>query len=213
MTVTTQHQQTERALVKKDTGENMTLPSTKKQSKRQALMEAALALFSEQGLTRASTAQIAKRAGVASGTLFFHFNSKEELIHALFDQVYTEITAALMGGVEPCMTIQEQMTRLLRNLLRYLLNHPDQFRFMERFHFSSFNTLNRELHAEKGYLRKLMLRAREQHIIKNVPYLSLEAIAFGPIVALAREHANRGTVIDEYTSESTIEACWDALKR
>ncbi|MDD2556996.1 MAG: TetR/AcrR family transcriptional regulator [Desulfuromonadaceae bacterium] len=191
----------------------MALPSTKKQSKRQALLEAALELFAEHGLTRASTAQIAKRAGVASGTLFFHFNSKEELIHALFDQVYLEIDIAMLHEVEPSMTIQEQMTRLLRNLLRYFLKHPDQFRFMEQFHFSSFNTLNRELHTEKGYLRALMLRAREQHIIKDAPCLSLEATAFGPIVALAKEHANRGTLIDERTFESTIEACWDALKR
>ena len=73
----------------------MALPSTKKQSKRQALLEAALELFAEHGLTRASTAQIAKRAGVASGTLFFHFNSKEELIHALFDQVYLDAPAQI----------------------------------------------------------------------------------------------------------------------
>lgn len=189
------------------------MANTKKQSKRQALLEAALVLFADQGLTRASTAQIAKRAGVASGTLFFHFNSKEELIHALFDQIYIDITAALMDGVDSNMTIQEQMTRLLRNLLHYLLKHPDQFRFMEQFHFSSFNTLGRELHTDESYLRKLMLHARQQDIIKDVPYLSLEAIAFGPIVALAKEHANRGTIIDEYTSESTIKACWDALKR
>ncbi len=190
----------------------MPLPSTNKPSKRQSLLEAALELFAEHGLTRASTAQIAKRAGVASGTLFFHFNNKGALIHALFELVYADINTAMMDGVEPNMTIQEQMTLLLRNLLRYFLKHPDQFRFMEQFHFSSFNTLNRELHTEKGYLRELMLRARTQHIIKDVPCLSLEAIAFGPIVALAKEHANRGTLIDERTFESTIEACWDALK-
>jgi hypothetical protein len=84
---------------------------------------------------------------------------------------------------------------------------------MEQFHFSSFNTLNRDLHRDKSYLHGLMQRAREERVIKDVPNISLEALAFGPIVTLAKEHANCGTPIDQRTVELTINACWDALKR
>ncbi|MGC9519922.1 MAG: TetR/AcrR family transcriptional regulator [Desulfuromonadaceae bacterium] len=191
----------------------MSLASNSKQQKRQALLGAALELFAEQGMNRASTAQIAKRAGVASGTLFFHFNCKEELIHAVFEEVRAKIEAALIRDVDEGMPIREQIICLLSNLLRYFLSHPDEFRFMEQFHFSSFNTLNRDLHRDKSYLHGLMLRAREEKVIKDAPDLSLEALAFGPIVTLAKEHANCGTPIDQRTVEVTINACWDALKR
>lgn len=191
----------------------MTLANKSKQKKREALLGAALELFAEQGLNRASTAQIAKRAGVASGTLFFHFNSKDELIHAVFAQVRARTEAALIRDVESSMPVREQVILLLTNLLRYFLDHPDEFRFMEQFHFSSFNTLNRELHSDKSYLHALMLRAQKEKIIKDAPSLCLEALAFGPISTLAKEHANCGTPIDKCTFETTISACWDALKR
>ena len=58
-----------------------------KEDKRCALLQAALELFAEQGFNSSPTALIAKRAGVASGTLFFHFKSKEELIHELFREI------------------------------------------------------------------------------------------------------------------------------
>ncbi|MCA1797768.1 MAG: TetR/AcrR family transcriptional regulator [Geobacteraceae bacterium] len=191
----------------------MSLVNKSKKQKREALLAAALELFAGQGLNRASTAQIAKRAGVASGTLFFHFNSKEELIHALFEQVRGRIEEALVSDVEAKMPVREQMIRLLSNLLRYFLAHPDEFRFMEQFHFSAYNTLNRELHSDKSYLHGLMLRAKEDKIIKDAPSLCLEALAFGPIVTLAKEYANCGTPIDKHTFETTVSASWDALKR
>lgn len=187
--------------------------ASNKQQKRQSLLNAALELFAEQGLNRASTAQIAKRAGVASGTLFFHFNSKEELIHAVFEDVRAKIEGALVYDMDPRLPIRDQIVFTLSNLLRCFLEHPDQFRFMEQFHFSSFNTLNRDLNREKSYLHGLLLRAREEKVIKDAPNLCLEALAFGPIVTLAKEHANCGTLIDDRTIEMTINACWDALKR
>ena len=52
------------------------------EEKRQTLIQTTIDLIAEQGLS-VSTANIAKQAGVASGTLFTYFDSKE----ALFNQV------------------------------------------------------------------------------------------------------------------------------
>jgi len=60
---------------------------TGKEHKRQRLLATALQLFSQHGLDPVSTAQIAGQAGVARGSLFFHFHSISALIHTLFEQV------------------------------------------------------------------------------------------------------------------------------
>lgn len=54
------------------------------EEKQQALLRAATDIFAEQGLA-ASTAAIAKRAGVAEGTLFRYFENKNALINAVCD--------------------------------------------------------------------------------------------------------------------------------
>lgn len=53
-------------------------------NKKQQILDAALHLFAEQGIEGTPTAQIAKSAGVAKGTLFHHFDNKAMLVDELF---------------------------------------------------------------------------------------------------------------------------------
>ncbi len=58
--------------------------------KRDAILQAAVHEIAEAGLG-ASTANIAKRAGIASGTLFTYFASKEELLNELYLELKLEV--------------------------------------------------------------------------------------------------------------------------
>ena len=53
-------------------------------STKDKIFQSALDLFASQGIQATSTAQISKKAGVASGTLFVHFKSKQELIDTIY---------------------------------------------------------------------------------------------------------------------------------
>ena len=50
----------------------------------QRLIRAALELFSTRGYHDTTTAQIAKKAGVAEGTIYRHFASKQQLLNELY---------------------------------------------------------------------------------------------------------------------------------
>jgi AcrR family transcriptional regulator len=70
---------------------------------RARILEAAAAVFAEKGRS-ASTAEIANRAGVAVGTVFRHFPTKDELIRALLKDLLTSLTArarSLLQDSEP----------------------------------------------------------------------------------------------------------------
>jgi AcrR family transcriptional regulator len=56
----------------------------KMKEKELQILNASLNLFVERGFHGTSTAEIAKSAGVATGTLFHYFKSKEELINRLY---------------------------------------------------------------------------------------------------------------------------------
>jgi len=53
------------------------------QIKKEQLLSSALKLFVENGVGNTSTSAIAKEAGVAAGTLFLYFPTKQDLIHEL----------------------------------------------------------------------------------------------------------------------------------
>ena len=57
-------------------------------SNRERVLKAALALFNEQGTGAVSTNHIAEAAGISPGNLYYHFRNKEEIIRALFEQLF-----------------------------------------------------------------------------------------------------------------------------
>lgn len=64
---------------------------TAKTPTRQALVEAALEVFLQRGFARATTREIAHRAGLSEGTMYRHFADKYELFHQVFLATVLEI--------------------------------------------------------------------------------------------------------------------------
>src|SRR6478672_1972093 len=81
---------------------------------RKRLLDAAAEVFAEQGL-EASTAEIARRAGVGQGTVFRRFPTKDDLVAAIVVDRLGEITetaAALLAGSPPGGRVLAFMTEL-----------------------------------------------------------------------------------------------------
>src|SRR5688572_20208073 len=58
--------------------------------KRRRILDAAVAVFARDGFASAKVAAIAKRAGVADGTIYLYFPSKEALLLTLFEELCNE---------------------------------------------------------------------------------------------------------------------------
>jgi len=60
-------------------------------SKRETILEAAIKLFSEKGFKGSSTAELSALTGVAEGTIFYHFKTKEDLLLNILARIKSEI--------------------------------------------------------------------------------------------------------------------------
>lgn len=65
---------------------------------REAIMEAAVRVFSTQGVSQATLVNIAKVAGVTRGAIYWHFANKSDLINALWDQVFMVYAPLIQAG-------------------------------------------------------------------------------------------------------------------
>jgi len=126
--------------------------------KREAILKTALALFTERGFYGTPTAMISKEAGVATGTLFFYFPTKEELIDTLYRQIKAEAAAAFKEGVGREPDVEAKIRRVGENALSWALSHPNEFRFMEQFAHSPFvsTTAHEEGMSHFAFLEDLM---------------------------------------------------------
>ncbi len=67
--------------------------------RRSAILDAARTVFLEQGYAGERMAAIAERAGVASGTVYLYFSSKEALAAALADDFFVRLDTALQPAM------------------------------------------------------------------------------------------------------------------
>ncbi|MFB6812669.1 TetR/AcrR family transcriptional regulator [Streptomyces sp. NPDC056387] len=72
----------------------------RRQATRQKLYEAAVTLIAEQGFSATTVDEIAERAGVAKGTVYYNFASKNELFEELLRHGVGLLTASLREAAE-----------------------------------------------------------------------------------------------------------------
>lgn len=85
---------------------------------RDRVVRAALDLFTTQGYHGSTTPEIASRAGVAEGTIYRHFASKEQLLNEIYRAGVRLFTTAVREspGALPCHQRLEQIARAWREL-------------------------------------------------------------------------------------------------
>ncbi len=105
-------------------------------TKRDLLIEAAIELFGRQGFWNTSTASVAKHAGVATGTLFNYFGSKEELISQVLFYLKRELMVAASVGFDPEASLRDQLDLFWHNGFGWVLAHCTRFNLMEQIRVS-----------------------------------------------------------------------------
>ena len=79
--------------------------------KREAILRAAIRVFAHNGYFNSKVADIASEAGVADGTVYLYFKSKEEILHSIFDR---SVEAALADGRKQLKEITDPREKLRR---------------------------------------------------------------------------------------------------
>jgi TetR/AcrR family fatty acid metabolism transcriptional regulator len=79
--------------------------------KREAILRAAIKVFAQKGYFNSKVADIAKEAGIADGTVYLYFKSKEEILRSVFDRAMEEFIAE---GKREIAEIREADKRLRR---------------------------------------------------------------------------------------------------
>ncbi len=89
---------------------------------RSALLQAALELFAEKGFEETHASQIAERAGVAVGTIYMHFGSKEGLLRASLENIADAIYARVKEVYEqnPEAAPETLARRHIEQMVRYV---------------------------------------------------------------------------------------------
>lgn len=90
---------------------------------RDALVEAAAALFREKGYERTTVRDLADAVGMQSGSLFYHFSSKGEILYEVMRRGIDDLTGAVRLELEACSDPRDELITMTRTHLRTLLSN------------------------------------------------------------------------------------------
>jgi AcrR family transcriptional regulator len=106
--------------------------------KRKAITDSALLLFTERGFHGTPTSLIASEAGVATGTLFHYFATKEELIRELYLDIKREAGREMRKGTDMETDLSSGLKKTASNYFFWGIKNPAKVKFMEQFCLSPY---------------------------------------------------------------------------
>jgi len=183
------------------------------EDKRAAVVRAALELFDERTFGATPVPEVARRAGVGTGTVYRFFESKEALGNAVFQAGKLEMQRFLEAGLDPAAPPREGFRALWWGLWRFASEHPATFRFLETQKHAAYLDERSRAVSDAVFRRasEFVLEAQLQGAVRPGDPGRWIALAFGAFVGLVKEAEQGHLTLDDRAIADTEVAVWAML--
>jgi AcrR family transcriptional regulator len=186
--------------------------------KREAILSAALRLIARLGLHNTPMSAVAREAGVAVGTLYLYFPSKEAMINALYLDVLADRNRVLMGEESTSTPVPDthraNIWELWHALARWHLDHEDASNLILQCRSSGILTEEtralEQVHDAEG--QALFRGAIAQGVLRDLTRYVFWALFVGPIFMLVQmRDAGEIEVTDDVLRDTFEGVCRSVL--
>jgi AcrR family transcriptional regulator len=182
--------------------------------KKQAFLDAALRLFAAGGVQNTSTAEIAKEAGTAAGTLFLYFPSKQDLVDAVAVMICQEESEAINNLLDPALPVRDSLFAIWDGSIRWLMAHPDAFRFSMQTREPGVVTQSAALETARyfAFFYTTIQRGLDEGSLKPYPIDLIGGYLYQDIVAVINHLQAQPVGGLEKAIQQGFELFWDGIK-
>jgi TetR/AcrR family transcriptional regulator, multidrug resistance operon repressor len=183
--------------------------------KKTAIFESTLTLVRENGFHGTPMSQIAKKAGVAAGTIYHHFDSKDTLILELYEHVLDQMLSSLLQADAEEMDFQERFFNFFISHCLFYIEHPNALFFMEQFVNSPYNSRQtiRENERAQATFRHLIQHGVQHHLLKPLDHRIICSLVHGAVVSTAKIHLCRKIALGPKELHNIAGVIWDGIKK
>jgi len=181
--------------------------------RRDQILDAALTLFAERGFHGTSIPELAGAAGIAAGSIYRHFASKEQLVNELYRSCKQLLAAALAAAVPPAAPYRTQFHLLWRALYRFAIEQPRAFAFLELHHHGDY--LDAQSRAVElrilAPIARVVEQGRSAGALKPIPSPALIVTVWGAFVGMVKAARAGYFALTDDLCEQVETAAWDAI--
>ncbi len=183
--------------------------------KKELIINAALKLFVDNGFHGTATSKIAREAGVANGTLFQYFKTKDDLVVSLYIHIKDELANYVSNNTLHNDNIKETIKSQVLSSLYWALDNPTKFRFIQQLHTSPYirqidqYILNKQVEPHLTLIQKGI----EQGVLKSLPADLIYSLMSNQVFGLYQFLTSKKLSEEEQNENilTTFEMLWDML--
>lgn len=183
-------------------------------NKCETILAATLKLLANKGFHGFSVRDVAKEAGIATGTVYLYFEDREDLINKLHGQIINRVAAELRATQQTGLSQEAQFKNLGQTFWQLFMREPEILLSKGQFDHLPPNLL-RSLHEvarqELTPLFEFFSQGRERALLKDLPDDILFSLGFEPIFEIARKKLLGLIEVDEVMLEKIMAASWEAV--
>lgn len=182
--------------------------------KREAIVQAMLELITERGFHATPMSMVAEKAGVAAGTIYHHFGSKDEIIHELHSRLKSNMGRALRHGDMPAEEYRLRFSRIWISLFDHFVANPQEYLFLEQFTNSPFHGTDSKA-SSRQYDQPVLDFLAEgvwSGILRNMESGLLLALFYGSVNAAVRLHLSGELEMTADRVNQVVQSAWDGLR-
>lgn len=185
--------------------------------KQQIILNASLKLFVEYGIQGTPTSKIAKEAGIAHGSVFTYYKTKDDLIIALYSYTKEHFRAYLAEHIKPADSMKERFFELFYHSVQWSLQHQDEYMFTQQFQYSPLYKLPEvgEPLKQLSPLANLYNEGLEAGELKAVPVDMIRALIMSQMIGTYNYIIQAGIPAKKQKQviTDTFEMLWTMLAR
>lgn len=188
---------------------------TDQRDKRSRLLDAALGLFEAKGFDGVAVPEIARAAGVATGTVYLYFHDKTALVNALYRHWKGAYNALVLAPLPAGIAPRDAFATYWRRMSDFALSHPRAVRFMDLHHHVAY--LDDESRAmSRAYLdvaHAFLRQASAEGAIRDVDPMMVVALMWGAAAGLVKFASAGALAFDENMATAMEDALWRAVAK
>ena len=183
-------------------------------NKKEAILEAAIRLFVNQGFEETSTTEISDAVGVAAGTLFYHYKSKDKLINEAYLFVKRKLKKYIHERFTPSKDFKETFKDFWKAYLEWGLEHEIDNQFIAKFrnskylHAMSIEEVNSLFNEYEGRFKEELKKNK----LKKWSFIVHGDIIFYLHEIFIKEFSTYKKINDK-DIERSFEVVWDAVSK